>query len=106
MLFVVVVAIIDWTGAQMGKSGKDLLIRFLSVPTGFKLLTDKQNFINPELDYWMKSGNTEYALNIEQALEAGIMKRVKGLENAKCVFLPCCCCEHLSEEATDCLVTR
>lgn len=48
-------------------AGKDLWLRLLSRPHGFKLLSDI-NFLQPELKLWKEKLNNTYAQSVERAL--------------------------------------
>jgi hypothetical protein len=53
---------------ELGKGGKELLMRMLSRPLGYKLLSDS-NFIEKELQWWRETGNLQYVASLEESLE-------------------------------------
>ncbi|XP_002741655.1 rapamycin-insensitive companion of mTOR-like [Saccoglossus kowalevskii] len=52
---------------HMGDKGVLLLIRFLSIPKGFKCLSDV-NFVTHELEKWKKTFNKKYVIIVEAEL--------------------------------------
>jgi rapamycin-insensitive companion of mTOR len=53
---------------QMGKPGRDLLLRLLSSPQGLAYLLEQQ-FIEEALKKWKDNGNVEYVVALEEAIE-------------------------------------
>eukprot|EP00002_Diphylleia_rotans_P005434 TRINITY_DN1456_c0_g1_i3.p1 TRINITY_DN1456_c0_g1~~TRINITY_DN1456_c0_g1_i3.p1 ORF type:complete len:936 (-),score=158.70 TRINITY_DN1456_c0_g1_i3:822-3629(-) len=52
---------------HMGQPGKNLMLRLLSTPSGFRYLYEV-NALAPEFSYWRETGNIAYVNNIEIAL--------------------------------------
>jgi rapamycin-insensitive companion of mTOR len=67
---------------DMGQPGKDLLLRFLTRPSGFQAL-DGTGFIRAELDAWHGGGCVQYALQMETSLREAFAKAIQHRQPAR-----------------------
>ncbi|XP_076355898.1 rapamycin-insensitive companion of Tor isoform X1 [Tachypleus tridentatus] len=62
---------------HVGDKGLLLLLRFLSIPKGYRFLRDA-NFINHELERWRNSYNLKYVKIVEDTLNEGFTHHRRG----------------------------
>lgn len=72
---------------KLGKEGKNMMIRFLSIEAGFDYL-EEINFIGPEVELWRASLNIQYAIDIEADLDEAFSENVYSNGGKKSVIPP------------------
>jgi len=75
---------------SLGRQGRDLMFRFLSLPSGYNLLSET-SFITDELNNWKKSEYITYMVSLEHQLQEAFSSTVwrsKSDTSDNVVYLP------------------